>query len=32
VKINALAAAWIETEMQRLSPHRYPAAADAVAA
>jgi 1-acyl-sn-glycerol-3-phosphate acyltransferase len=31
-KINALAAAWIETEMQRLSPHRYPAAADAVPA
>jgi 1-acyl-sn-glycerol-3-phosphate acyltransferase len=31
-KINALAAAWIETEMQRLSPHRYPAAADAVSA
>jgi 1-acyl-sn-glycerol-3-phosphate acyltransferase len=31
-KINTLAAAWIEAEMQRLSPHRYPAAADAVAA
>ena len=32
VKINTLAAAWIEAEMQRLSPHRYPAAADAVPA
>ncbi len=31
-KINTLAAAWIEAEMQRLSPHRYPAAADAVPA
>ena len=31
-KINTLAAAWIETEMRRLSPHRYPAAADAVPA
>lgn len=34
VKINALASAWIEAEMRRLSPHRYRAAdaADAVAA
>lgn len=32
VKINALAAAWIEAEMQRISPHRYPDAADAVVA
>jgi 1-acyl-sn-glycerol-3-phosphate acyltransferase len=31
-KINALAAAWIEGEMRRLSPHRYPAPADAAAA
>jgi 1-acyl-sn-glycerol-3-phosphate acyltransferase len=31
-KINTLAAAWIETEMRRLSPHLYPAAADAVPA
>lgn len=31
-KINALAAAWIEGEMRRLSPHRYPAPGDAVAA
>ncbi|WP_300455742.1 lysophospholipid acyltransferase family protein [Accumulibacter sp.] len=31
-KINALAATWIESEMRRLSPHRYPAASDAVAA
>ena len=34
-KINTLAAAWIDGEMRRLSPHRYPAqtaAADAVAA
>ncbi|MCM8595795.1 1-acyl-sn-glycerol-3-phosphate acyltransferase [Accumulibacter sp.] len=31
-KINALVAAWIDTEMQRLSPHRYPSRADAVAA
>jgi len=34
-RINALAAAWIEEEMRRISPHRYPApaaAADAVAA
>ncbi len=31
VKINALAAAWIEAEMQRISPHRYPDAAYAVA-
>ncbi len=30
-KINSLAAAWIEGEMQRLSPQRYPASADAVA-
>ncbi|WP_291993872.1 lysophospholipid acyltransferase family protein [Candidatus Accumulibacter sp. ACC003] len=28
-KINALAAEWIEGEMRRLSPHRYPAPADA---
>ncbi|MBN8451238.1 MAG: 1-acyl-sn-glycerol-3-phosphate acyltransferase [Candidatus Accumulibacter sp.] len=31
-KINTLAAAWIETEMRRLSPHLYPAAADALPA
>jgi len=31
-RINALAAAWIEAEMRRISPHRYPATADAVAA
>ena len=31
-KINALAAAWIEAEMRRISPHRYAAPADAVAA
>ncbi|MEF8734131.1 MAG: lysophospholipid acyltransferase family protein [Candidatus Accumulibacter meliphilus] len=34
-RINTLAAAWIEEEMRRLSPHRYPApaaAVDAVAA
>ncbi|WP_313951872.1 lysophospholipid acyltransferase family protein [Accumulibacter sp.] len=31
-KINALAAAWIEEEMRRLSPHRYPPLTDAVAA
>ena len=31
-KINTLAAAWIETEMRRLSPHLYRAAADAVPA
>ncbi len=30
-RINALAAAWIEGEMRHLSPHRYPAVADAVA-
>ncbi|HRD90338.1 MAG TPA: 1-acyl-sn-glycerol-3-phosphate acyltransferase, partial [Accumulibacter sp.] len=31
-RINALASAWIEGEMRRLSPHRYPAApADAPA-
>jgi len=30
--INALAADWIEGEMRRLSPHRYPSATDAVAA
>ncbi len=29
--INHLAAAWIDAEMRRLSPHRYPAPADAVA-
>ena len=31
-RINTLAAAWIESEMRRISPHRYPATADAVAA
>jgi 1-acyl-sn-glycerol-3-phosphate acyltransferase len=31
-KINTLAAAWIEAEMRRISPHRYPRPADAVAA
>ncbi len=31
-KINALAAAWIEAEMRRLSPHRYRAPVHAVAA
>lgn len=31
-KINSLAAAWIEAEMRRISPHRYPAPANAVAA
>lgn len=30
--INRLVEAWIEAEMHRLSPHRYPAARDAVAA
>ncbi len=30
--INSLVEAWIEAEMHRLSPHRYPAARDAVAA
>ncbi len=29
--VNQQAAAWIESEMRRLSPHRYPAASDAVA-
>lgn len=29
--INTLAAAWIDAEMRRLSPHRYPAPSDAVA-
>jgi len=28
-KINALAAEWIESEMRRLSPHRYPSEAEA---
>jgi 1-acyl-sn-glycerol-3-phosphate acyltransferase len=31
-KINALAATWIEAEMQRIAPHRYQASADAVPA
>ncbi len=29
LKINSLASAWIEAEMRRISPHRYPASADA---
>lgn len=31
VKINALASAWIEGEMRRISPHRYPQALDVTA-
>ncbi|MBK7954383.1 MAG: 1-acyl-sn-glycerol-3-phosphate acyltransferase [Candidatus Accumulibacter sp.] len=31
-RINTLAVAWIEAEMRQLSPHRYPTAANAVAA
>ncbi|HNC53494.1 MAG TPA: lysophospholipid acyltransferase family protein [Accumulibacter sp.] len=31
-KINALAATWIESEMRRISPHRYPSVTEAVAA
>jgi 1-acyl-sn-glycerol-3-phosphate acyltransferase len=31
-EINALVELWIEAEMRRLSPHRYPPAADVVAA
>ena len=30
-EINTLAEAWIESEMHRLSPHRYPDVRDAVA-
>jgi 1-acyl-sn-glycerol-3-phosphate acyltransferase len=30
-EVNVLAERWIEAEMRRLSPHRYPDASDAAA-